>query len=390
MPSKDSGFRHDRHFQRRLKAAKEGLHLPTEIELLRGMPFLLDDMATDVREFGERLSRRLKYKPQFEVAPLVASLDDLAIDQSVEALRCVMEAMEGANGFSTTSAHDARLRIHFYLASCGDCEAAAVIAGETASIAFTDVRDYRDFALVPRALAWAVAAKDYGHMRRIGVMGATRSRVSRDLRSYAAEFETAIRLPERETKQPVDETSSYEVAEDQQKVAEGTARQTSAPKDGLVVFTSIGNDSTSEGKRVVKEFETLLNIALPLPDVPDLAAVRGKLADEFPYAVAVIDEILKRLVGRDHIHVRPTILVGTPGCGKTRLARMLCEELAVPYELVSCGGMIAATLTPNTMRRSKTDWRGRAKSMPASWCCSKSTRGSRTTGTHTFTPSPCF
>ena len=170
MSSKDSDFRHDRHFQRRLKAAKEGLHLPTEIELLRGMPFLLDDMATDVREFGERLSRRLKHKPRFEVAPL----DDLAIDQSVEALRCVMEAMESAEGFTTTSSYDARLRIQFYLASCGDCEAAAVIAGETASIAFTDVRDYRDFALVPRAWAWAVAAKNYSYIHRNGIPVALR------------------------------------------------------------------------------------------------------------------------------------------------------------------------------------------------------------------------
>jgi hypothetical protein len=339
MSSKDSGFRHDRHFRRRLKAAQEGLHLPTEIELLRGMPFLSDDMASDIREFGERLSRRLKHKPKFEIAPLVASLDDLAIDQSVEALRCVMEAMEGANDFITTSAYDARLRIRFYLASCGDVDAAAAIACETASIALTDVRDYRDFDLLPRALAWAVAAKNYSYMRRSGIMGLPRSRVSHDLRVYASEFETAIRWPEQEPKQPDGEPSSNEVADAQEKVAAEKARQSSGPKDVVVVFTSIGNDSTSEGKRVVKEFEKVLKRTLPLPPFPDLARVRLRLTEEFPYAVAVIDEILKRLVGRGHIHVRPTILVGTPGCGKTRFARRLSEELGVPFELVSCGGM---------------------------------------------------
>ena len=129
MSGKDSRGGRDRHFERRLKAAKAGLHLPTEIELLRGMPFLFEDMASDIREFGERLSRRLKHKPKFGIAPLVASLDDLAVDQSDEALRCVDAAMEAAGGFNTISAFDARLRVKFYLGSLGDPDAAAVIAG---------------------------------------------------------------------------------------------------------------------------------------------------------------------------------------------------------------------------------------------------------------------
>ena len=78
---------------------------------------------------------------------------------------------------------------------------------------------------------------------------------------------------------------------------------------------------------------------MPLPLVSDLVQVRKRLVEEFPYAVAVINELLNRLVGRDHVQIRPTVLVGTPGCGKTRLARRLCEELAVPFELVSCGGL---------------------------------------------------
>jgi len=94
MSGKDSRGGRDRHFERRMKAAQAGLHLPTEIELLRDMPFLFDDMASDIREFAERLSRRLKHKPKFEIAPLVATLDDLAVDQSDEALRCVEAAQK--------------------------------------------------------------------------------------------------------------------------------------------------------------------------------------------------------------------------------------------------------------------------------------------------------
>ncbi|MDX8465651.1 AAA family ATPase [Mesorhizobium sp. VK23B] len=327
---------------RRLKAAKSGQHLPTEVELLRGMPFLSDDMAADVREFGERLSRRLKHKPKFEIAPLVASLDDLAVDQSIDALQCVMEALKAASGFDTVSAHDARLRIQFYLASCGHSQAAAEIAGETAAAAFNDVRDHSDFSLVPRALAWSLVANTYRHMRWDGLLQWPRSRVGSDLRSYAEEFGAAIKPTEDEAKSE-DKSASRETAEDEETDAGEQAWQSNKPKTA-VVFRAIGNDSTSEGKRVVKEFEKLLNVPLPLPSIPDLARVRTRLTDEFPYAVAVIDQLLKRLVGREHVHLRPTVLVGTPGCGKTRFARRLCEELAVPFELVSCGGLSDSAL----------------------------------------------
>jgi ATP-dependent Lon protease len=66
---------------------------------------------------------------------------------------------------------------------------------------------------------------------------------------------------------------------------------------------------------------------------------RTRLTTEFPWAASTGDEILKGLVGRDHVRFRPTILLEPPGCGKTRFARRLIEELGVPYELVSCGGL---------------------------------------------------
>ncbi len=76
-----------------------------------------------------------------------------------------------------------------------------------------------------------------------------------------------------------------------------------------------------------------------LPVTPDLSSIRTTLGAEFPYAFAAIDQILQGLVGRRHVQLRPTILVGPPGCGKSRFARRLAEELAAPHELIPCGGM---------------------------------------------------
>lgn len=58
MSSKDSA---DRHFSRRLTAAVQGLHLPSEEELLRGMNFFRNDLDEDIREYAERLSRRMAF-----------------------------------------------------------------------------------------------------------------------------------------------------------------------------------------------------------------------------------------------------------------------------------------------------------------------------------------
>lgn len=140
MSLKDSRSHKKRHFERRSKAAQAGLHLPTEIELFRGMPFLSEDMSVDICEFAERLSRRLKHRPKFEIAPLVAALDDLAVDQSQEAIQSVEAALEDATEFDNDTSKAARLRIQFYLASYGDASAAAVIAGKIASKALRAVR----------------------------------------------------------------------------------------------------------------------------------------------------------------------------------------------------------------------------------------------------------
>jgi ATP-dependent Lon protease len=57
--------------------------------------------------------------------------------------------------------------------------------------------------------------------------------------------------------------------------------------------------------------------------------VRNALTFEFPYAVHVIDFALADLVGRTTIRLRPLLLVGDPGGGKSRFARRLGEVLGL-------------------------------------------------------------
>jgi hypothetical protein len=139
--AKDSPL--DRHFYRRLKAAKAGLHLPSEEELLRGMDFLGDRLEDDIREYSSRLSRRVKRRGRVALLLLANCLDDLATEQSEDGIKCLEAALDAAEAVRGVRAGACRLRCQFYLAVFGDPQATAAIAGETASMAMNDFNEGR-------------------------------------------------------------------------------------------------------------------------------------------------------------------------------------------------------------------------------------------------------
>jgi ATP-dependent Lon protease len=82
-------------------------------------------------------------------------------------------------------------------------------------------------------------------------------------------------------------------------------------------------------KEILGPLKSVINTALPLVEVPPLHEVRNTLVFEFPYAIDVVDFALADLVGRTTIRLRPLLLVGDPGGGKSRFARRLGETLGV-------------------------------------------------------------
>ncbi|TPK11647.1 AAA family ATPase [Mesorhizobium sp. B2-5-7] len=331
----------DRHFDRRQKAAKAGLHLPSEDELLRGMNFFGDRLEDDIREYSSRLSRRMRKRGRVELLPLASCLDDLAVEQSEEGIKSVEAALVVAEAVKGIPAEACRLRCQFYLASFGDPQAAAAVAGETASMAMRDVNESRGPQMLWRALAWSMLSRTLFFSRCVDVFHIPRHSLFRMLLNYEAEFESAILNARPEDERTNKEASAKKASRDDdiKDLSEDDAEAEPAPNNSVVVIRSIGNSTTSEGKRVSVEFQKFVQRGLPLPAASDLPIARMQLVSEFPWVASVADDILTRLVGRGDVHLRPTILVGSPGCGKTRFARRLVEELGIPYELVSCGGL---------------------------------------------------
>ncbi len=111
-------------------------------------------------------------------------------------------------------------------------------------------------------------------------------------------------------------------------VGDAEADTASSTKRSVVVCPAL--DATAGRiKDMLKAHVHVVGEALPLTEMPDIADVRRSLVFEYPYAVAEIDRLLSPLVGREYVQIPPTIVVGPPGSGKSRLFRRLSEALGV-------------------------------------------------------------
>ena len=102
------------------------------------------------------------------------------------------------------------------------------------------------------------------------------------------------------------------------------------PENHLVVATLSDEQlKNPKMKEITGPFKGVINVPLPLIVPPPLHEVRRQLLFEFPYASDVVDFALTDLVGRATVKLRPLLLVGDPGGGKSRFARRLAETLGV-------------------------------------------------------------
>jgi len=114
-----------------------------------------------------------------------------------------------------------------------------------------------------------------------------------------------------------------------------------APAGHLVVFGDIAPGPKDDDKFLESYFD-LEHKPLPLVHAPDPGKTADKLRQEFPWCGSAIDLIERQLelslYGDATIKLRPLLLHGVPGTGKSRFARRLAENLELPFICINGGG----------------------------------------------------
>ncbi|MEA2910312.1 MAG: ATP-dependent Lon protease [Bradyrhizobium sp.] len=118
-----------------------------------------------------------------------------------------------------------------------------------------------------------------------------------------------------------------------------------------------------KNSRVAKlpsEFRDLAGRPMPLSAARDPVGAREALIAEFPYAAAAIDGLLAGIVDGRPIRMRPTLLLGEPGGGKSRLCRRFCEVIGFRIHRYDAAGSHDGMFSG-----SPTAWHNSQPSVPA-------------------------
>jgi hypothetical protein len=254
-----------------------------------------------------------------------------------------------------------RLRLNLYAAHLGDPTAAARIASWSACYAVANIGRAAFWPMAVASLAWAerssiahpVALSPERSPRPPDVDDVLTEAVASRLDLVSAGLANALAAVTvvredgeendgrsfaglwRQSVATTPETRRSIVA----RAAAVAAAHKGAGRDLIVVVRSIADGKSSSAREMQAEFKGMVGEAVPLVFTRDVREAYRKLVAEAPHARAIIDTILRDTAGSRTTAWRPTVLVGKPGSGKTRLCVRICQELNVPHRIFACGGV---------------------------------------------------
>lgn len=361
-------------------AASAGERVPSLPELLDGCAMFRDSVHQDAGQFAAQALDLLDPKDP-ATHGLLDALCGLTMKPGTKHYVAAAEAVEGfltQRRLPALAQMHAAERCYLYAALSGHKASMHKVAAYTVARAYEQGIDQQDAIHRTRsAVGWMLAAN--GQMRlpkrwsrsdatmflAAALDGPGEQMMTKMLANRASEHRKQGGWKKRPTpkKLTARQALAFGVAEDPAELDDAEEQQTEPDprRPYAMVFTEVGNVSSAVGQKVLEEYRELLNLRLPLEPVPDLVMLRQALLEEFPHAEAVTDAVLGELVGRPHVALRPLLLVGAPGCGKSTYAVRLAELLDLPCQVYGCGG-VADSAFAGTARR----WSTSGPSLPVS------------------------
>lgn len=337
--------------------------LPSQSELLAGAPFYGQGLDLDVQHWIDDL---LGDADVYAVDEAERGIKKGTLARALRRLRstCKPEAMLPVRELLLELDDMQVRRLDIYLACSGDEDARRRVA-----------RDLEDFvsgwggrevgSLFYAAVLLGLHIGPRDSMSKYCELGlAELARLSGHHAHYVAAMdEIASADAARAERTPADETGDdvewlEAVFEDR---AEFLSKSPLKPRTtGLVVVPELPKMGGSSAKRdLFKGWEGHAGKRLPFVGVGDIAGARTQLVEHWPHAAGVIDTILGDLAPRDSVLFRPTLLVGSPGSGKSSLVRAICDAVSLPVELYSMAGVHDASLMGTSAQ-----WHSARESVP--------------------------
>lgn len=127
----------------------------------------------------------------------------------------------------------------------------------------------------------------------------------------------------------------------------------------IPVTAELPSTGTAWRKELYKGWAGIAGKPLPLAQRGDVPAHMLALASRWPHAAGVIETILSDLAPRESVRFRPTLLVGSPGSGKSALARAIAVQIGLSVELISLAGS-----SDSSMMGTSAQWSSARESLP--------------------------
>jgi hypothetical protein len=105
---------------------------------------------------------------------------------------------------------------------------------------------------------------------------------------------------------------------------------------GVVVVRKPTVKLTQDTKKLWESFEEIADKPLGFASAPD-RSMTADIMERWPHARDVVETMLEAIVPGAPVRIRPTLLVGAPGSGKTSLLLAIAKALDTPAIVYPCG-----------------------------------------------------